>query len=187
MTAMPVIQRLTAEEYFAISSEERWTQLIEGEVVVNQPSVRHQVLVQRLLVALTSWASQGTGRGMAFLPLDVVLDEHNVYAPDVLWFTEGRAPSQELARAEELPDLAIEVRSAATWRYDIGVKKATYERRGLPELWLIDGDADTVLVFRRSAPGEQSFDVALELQSGETLTSPLLPGFTLAIDELVAR
>ena len=55
--------------------------------------------------------------------------------------------------AISLPDLAIEIRSPSTWRYDIGAKKSVYEREGLPELWLVDGDANVVLVFRRSAPG----------------------------------
>jgi hypothetical protein len=44
--------------------------------------------------------------------------------------------------------------------------------------------AETVLVFRRSAPDVATFDVALELGRGETLTSPQLPGFELALDDL---
>jgi hypothetical protein len=38
--------------------------------------------------------------------------------------------------------------------------------------------------FRRSAPEVTTFDVALELGRGETLSSPQLPGFELALDEL---
>ncbi len=81
--------------------------------------------------------------------------------------------------AYPLPDLAIEIRSPSTWRYDIGAKKSAYEREGLPELWLVDGDAGVLLVFRRSAPSVPSFDVALEFDRAATLTSPLLPGFAL--------
>ncbi len=81
-----------------------------------------------------------------------------------------------------IPQLAIEVRSPSTWRYDIGAKKAAYEREGLRELWLVDTDAKVVLVFTRSAPGAGTFDVALEID--HTLTSPQLDGFELPLAEL---
>ncbi len=78
----------------------------------------------------------------------------------------------------------MEVRSPGTWRYDVGRKKAVYESGGLPELWLVDDLAETVLVFRRSCAGAESFDVALELSTGEELTSPQLPGFSLVVAKL---
>jgi Uma2 family endonuclease len=64
------------------------------------------------------------------------------------------------------------------------VKKARYEQHGLPELWLVDTAADAVIVFRRSVASAPTFDVSLELARGDVLTSPLLPGFELALDEL---
>ncbi|MBA3305663.1 MAG: Uma2 family endonuclease [Thermoleophilaceae bacterium] len=83
-----------------------------------------------------------------------------------------------------MPDLAVEVRSPSAWRYDIGAKKAAYERHGLPELWLVDTAAEAVLAFRRSVPGAAIFDVALELGRDARLESALLPGFALAVGEL---
>jgi Uma2 family endonuclease len=81
----------------------------------------------------------------------------------------------------------VEVRSPSTWRYDVGTKKATYERHGLPELWLVDTKSESVLVYRCSAPAVPEFDVALELAAGEVLMSPLLPGFALPVAEVFAR
>ncbi len=65
-----------------------------------------------------------------------------------------------------------------------GAKKAAYERQGLPELWLVDTAAEGVLVFRRSARGAPTYDVARELDRRPSLESPLLPGFTLPISAL---
>ena len=59
-----------------------------------------------------------------------------------------------------------------------------YERAGLPELWLVDTAASEVLIFRRSAAKASSFDVALELERADTLTSPLLEGFELPLGGL---
>ena len=118
------------------------------------------------------------------MPTDVRIDHHNVYAPDLLWFSAGRVPGDLDAYPEHLPDLCVEIRSASTWRYDIGAKKRVYETAGLPELWLVDHAADEVLVYRRSSSEARTFDVALELGAGERLTSPQLPGFALSLDEL---
>ena len=86
-----------------------------------------------------------------------------------------------------VPDLAVEVRSRSIWRYDVGAKFALYERAALPELWLVDTEANTVLVFRRSSSAASSFDLSLEVGAGGTLTSPLPPEVALEIAELVNR
>lgn len=103
-----------------------------------------------------------------------------------MWYAEGRVPGRHDQRPYPLPDVVVEVRSPSTWRYDIGAKKAAYERGGLPELWLVDTAADVVLVFRRSSPKAATFDIALELTIEDELTSPLLPGFALPLRDLFA-
>jgi len=181
--AMSVVQRMTVEEFFELP-DERWATLVEGEVVVNAPRAHHQFVAHELNFAMTAWCRAEPGRGEATWPLGVVLDEHNYYEPDTLWFREGRGPGNSDTTLQPMPDIAVEVRSPSTWRYDIGPKKARYEQQGLPELWLVDTAADVVLVFRRSSARAASFDVCLELARGDALTSPQLPGFALALDEL---
>jgi Uma2 family endonuclease len=182
-----VAERMTAERFLATGDElPRRSQLIDGEVVVNEPSARHQDLTGWLYVELAMWTRADEARGKAWLPLDVRLAEHEVYAPDVLWLASDHLPPPGAAHLVGPPDLAVEVRSASTWRFDLGTKKRVYEQRGLHELWLVDSAADTVLVYRRSHPEADEFDVALELGAGQTLASPLLPGFAAAVGELFA-
>lgn len=177
--------RLTATQFLEWEGNERQVQLIDGEVVVNSARLRHQSLVGVIFAELRAWTLAEPGRrGKVSLELDTRLDERNVYKPDVWWRSEPRRPAAATRHLEGPPDLAVEVRSPSTWRYDIGIKKATYERHGLPELWLVDGDADTVLVARRSLPAAPSFDVALELGRGDTLALPQLSGFALDLTGL---
>jgi len=183
MTGMAVAQRMTVAEYLGLDDDRR-TWLVDGEVVVNEPRALHQRVFVDLLVAVTLWCRSGPDRGEVIAPIDVALDEHNCFGPDVLWYREGRGPGRTEVRPQPMPDIAVEIRSPSTWRYDIGTKKARYEEHGLPELWLVDTAADEVIVYRRSHPKAASFDVSLELARGDALTSPLLPGFSLAIDEL---
>ncbi len=182
-STMAVTQRMTVAEFLALP-DERWASLIEGEVVVNPPRPLHQRIAMDLAFALMTWSRAEPGRGEVTSEIAVKLDDHNWFGPDVHWYREGRGPGRSEVAPQPMPDIAAEVRSPSTWRYDIGPKKARYEQHGLPELWLVDTAADEVIVYRRSTPQSPTFDACLEFARGDDLTSPLLPGFALALDEL---
>jgi Uma2 family endonuclease len=181
MNPMAIAQRMTAQEYLAEPDESVRSELVEGEVIVHGPDLPHQLVLRELYDALRAWQRQAARHGEVMWPLDVQIDERNVFSPDLLWYAEGHAPMLGDARPYPVPDLAIEIRSPSTWRYDIGAKKAAYERNGLPELWLVDPTTNDGFVFRRSSVKAASFDVALELGPADTLTSPQLPGFAVAL------
>ena len=186
MSRVPTAERLSADEFLALPHDEgvRWRQLIEGELIVNEPSWMHNDSQLTILAALRLWVRAGDARGGVNLPVDVLLDDRNVYKPDVVWYREGRSPMRGDPPPYAPPDLAVEVRSRSTWRYDVGAKKANYERYGVAELWLVDTAADVVLVFRCSSAASPAFDVSEELDVGATLTSPLLAGFALRVAEI---
>jgi Uma2 family endonuclease len=187
VTVAPTSRRLTAEEFFALDLPERHVQLVNGELVVNEPGLRHQRITAELFALLRWWTRAEPGRGEAGISVDVHLDDRNVYAPDVWWVSEERRRPRDATRIVGPPDLAVEVRSPATWRYDVLIKTRVYERAGVAELWLVDTVADTVLVYRRSSTEAAEFDVALELGRGEQVTTPLLPGLAIDLEELVDR
>jgi Uma2 family endonuclease len=179
--------RITAERYYELTVEGDRKQLVDGRIVVNDPRPIHAHLQVQLAFAIEGWIRAGEGRGLVLMPTDVRMDDFNVYGPDVLWFREERIPADMHAYPEHVPDLVVEIRSPGTWRYDVGAKKRVYEGGGLPELWLVDDRSQSVLVYRRTRPHAPTFDVALELGGDDTLGSPLLPGFELALDELFRR
>ncbi|HZG48734.1 MAG TPA: Uma2 family endonuclease [Thermoleophilaceae bacterium] len=183
----PATKRMTVDEYYEITVEGDRLQLVEGELIVNDPTPLHALAQVNILTELTNWARAEPGRGVAFSPIDVRVDEHNLFGPDVVWLRETRVPADLARRLDGLPDLAVEVRSPATWRYDVGKKRSAYERAGLPELWLVDTSAESVLVFRRSTAAAARFDVELELSKLDAVTSPLLPGFSVAAERVFRR
>jgi Uma2 family endonuclease len=187
MDAMTLAQRMTAQEFLAQGFDGVRSELVAGEVVVIEPRLTHQRVLRDVWRVLDAWTLAASGRGEVTFPIDILIDEYNVFGPDLLWYAEGRSPARPDERPYPMPDLAVEVRSPSTWRFDIGAKKSGYERNGLPELWLVDTSADEILVFRRSAPTSPSFDVSLELGRDDALSSPQLPGFTLALAALFER
>ena len=75
-------QRLTADKFLELPLDEyRFTQLINGEIVVSEPTLRHQDLCVFIVRRLLGWIESGSGRGRAGIPVDVVLDDRNVFAP----------------------------------------------------------------------------------------------------------
>jgi Uma2 family endonuclease len=167
-----VVERLTADEFLARDFPRR-TELIDGVVVFNQPTVLHQHVCGRLLFDLLTWTNSPQGRGVATLPLNVVLGPDTVLSPDILWFADDLPLT--LPRPDRVPDLVVEVRSESTWRYDIGRKRQLYLEHSVKELWLVDTASRSVLVYRN--------DEALEIH--DTLTSPLLPGFAASVEALI--
>ena len=175
---------LSADEYIATGdTRPRWTELINGEVFVNNPTVRHQIVLSLIHFELMNWCRGGPGRGVSPGQLDVKFDNANVLAPDVLWISEGRLPADG-THLDIVPELVVEVRSPSTWRYDTTVKFRIYEASGVHEAWMVDTASNTVLVYRRSSPEQSTFDIALELGAGDVLTTPMLDRFALDITAL---
>lgn len=180
-------RRLTASEFFALPGEQKFTELIDGELVVDTPSMRHQDIVQWLIIELALFSRRHPDQGRPGLKLATTISDDSVYLPDLWWTTPAHTPALDMNRHVAPPDLVIEVRSPTTWAKDLGTKKNGYEAAGVPELWLIDTQGERVLVFRRSSPATPSFDLALEFAEGDTLTTPVVPGLSIDVTAIFDR
>jgi hypothetical protein len=132
MDAVTVTADMTATEFLALPLRPDGRirrELIDGEIVVSEASWTHNESQVTVLFALRTWVRDAPQRGSVGLPLDVLLDERNVHCPDVVWYRHGRSPERGDPPPYPIPDIAVEIRSPSTWRYDIGAKKAHYERR----------------------------------------------------------
>lgn len=184
----PVDRFMTAEQFLAIGERLPNAQLIDGEVVVNSPSGKHQDIVLQLGARLLRWVEAVPGRGKCGITVDVRLDGRNVYAPDLWWVGEQGKPDPDEALyfpgPPRIPDIAVEVLSPSTRGKDLGVKRARYEQLGLPELWVIDPKTVTATIWRRSAPDVTVFDVTIKLQGDDMVESPQLRGFAVRLADL---
>ena len=83
-SAMPEAQRMTADEFLELPErhDARGLELVDGEIVVNQPTWLHGTTFTRLLFALENWSRTGEARGRVSPAIDVLLDARNVFAPD---------------------------------------------------------------------------------------------------------
>ena len=161
-------------------------ELVEGAAVVDAPGAAHQAVAGHIFAKLIAFTGAKPGRGTVGLPVAVVVGARDVYAPDVWWAREGR-PDTAAGRLDSVPDLAVEVRSPGTWRYDSGPKRRRYGMAGTAELWLVDPQARKITVHRRSSADANGFDASFSVVVGEFLVSPLLPGFSLDLEQIFGR
>ena len=185
--AVPSPPKMTADEFFALPGELPHVQLIDGELVVNSPAARHQRIILWLSHIFLRHAETNPGLGELGMKIDTPLNTFNVYKPDLWWVPESQRLAGTDNRFTTPPPLVVEVRSPSTWRYDVGTKLRTYEASGVAEVWLIDTENDVVVVHRRSSADAARFDVELTLTATDTLTTPLIPGWTVDLNALFSR
>ena len=146
-------------------------QLIEGCLVREPaPSFEHQTLAGRVFLALHAVVGD---RRVTHAPVDIVLDELNVFQPDVVAFAE---PLPLDVKCVPTPVLAIEVLSPSTRGRDRSVKVRRLLAAGVREVWLIDSRAATIEV--RTTAGTQV------LRQREAAISHAVPGFQIVPEEL---
>lgn len=183
----PIDRHMTADQFLELVDRlPHRAELIDGEVVVNSPSYRHQDVVLQLARRLCDWIDAASGRGKCGIDVATRLDGRNAYRPDLWWYGEERRPSRDTVHFMALPDIAVEVLSPSTRRYDLGAKRATYERLGLPELWIIDPMSISATLWQRSDATSPIFDGTAKIEREDSLTSPQLPGFAVHLADLFA-
>ena len=160
-------------------------EIIDGvHYVTPSPNFKHQIVMGNLYMALGSYLKAQPIGVVCFAPLDVLFSRFDVVEPDLLYISKVRRAVITDKNIQGAPDLVVEILSPGTRKRDQTVKRALYERSDVQEYWIVDPVRDGVKVFRRTA-GE--FVCAAELQAEEdTLTTPLLPGFSVTLTDLFA-
>jgi len=171
-------RRMTADEFLALPPDDKKTQLIDGELVETDARTRHEYIVAYLLHGLMIWMDAHPDAGKAGIGCNWRMDDRNVFIPDVWFRRPQNLQPGDRVYLDGAPDLAIEVRSQSTWRYERGHKRDCYLARGA-EVWLVDTEAGEVVVCRG--------DEVTTIERGGLVTTPLLPGLEIAVAELFDR
>jgi len=176
--------RVTYAQLQQWTDDGRQYELYDGEViVVPSPFPRHQRVASNIEDILRDHES--AAGGLTFhAPLDIVLSEHNVVQPDLLYFREerrGLVKDWEATRAA--PDLAVEVLSRGTEARDRGRKMELLARFGVVEYWIVDPARNTLEIYVRRDAG---YERAVAAGEGAAVTSPTLPGLSFTTSRVFA-
>lgn len=175
-TAISIPGPLTRADLDDLPDDGRRFELIDGALLVSPMARRrHQRVVARLTVELELW-SRDNG-GATYPGVNVDLDERTHLEPDVAWSSDE--DDSGLAFDGTTPELIVEISSPSTRAFDRGIKRAAYLASGAVEVWLVDLHGD--VVERHTAAGPDP----VVHSRGDRLTTPLLPGFDVAVDDLL--
>jgi Uma2 family endonuclease len=180
---LPATRRLyTYDELVAVMPETNQPhELWDGELIMAPaPFFYHQEISLRFYRALFDWVQErGLGKVIAS-PIDMVLSPHRAVQPDVAFIAKERL--QIIQRVILGPaDLVAEVVSLGGRNRDRIEKRDLYEQHGIKEYWIIDPEPETVEVL---ALVKGRYELAMRRHAGETVTSLLLPGFEIIVEEL---
>jgi Uma2 family endonuclease len=161
-------------------------EIIDGDLLVSpSPMSKHQLVLSSLHGRFWAFLQEHAIGKVLFAPFDVVLSNVNVVQPDLLFFSNARLDRMTQKHAQGAPDLVVEVLSESTRRTDEIRKRKLYESVDVLEYWIVDPELETVKVYRKAG---DPFDRPIELsnEAGDTLKTPLLPGFAAPLAKLFA-
>lgn len=185
MTIHDSLVRLTYDDYVHFPEDGRRHELIEGDHhVTPAPNTRHQRLSMKLSVQLDAFIRENDLGELFAAPFDVVLSSTDVVQPDLVFVASdhlGRLTEAHLAGA---PDLVVEILSESTRGRDEVTKRHLYARHGVAEYWVADPVTASIKIYRPDEEGGSRRDAEFLRELGDALESPLLPGFSLSLDDL---
>ena len=174
--------RYTYLDYLDLPETALRCELIDGEYyIMSGASEKHQFAVLYIAGRLLFFVMD---RGLGIVlssPFDVILSPDDVFQPDVLFVSNERAHLRTGDNIRGAPDLVIEVLSPSTEQRDLTIKRERYAQFGVREYWIGDADAKSV---ERLTARDGVFVSERVYTEGETLQSPLLPGFALDVSRV---
>ena len=172
--------RMTYSDLERLADDGHRYELYEGElVVVPSPILRHQRVVANLADLFRAYARRYGGE-MVFAPFDIVLAEHTVLQPNIVYFGPERAKLLQPDKPTRFPpDIAVEVLSPNTELRDRGRKLELLGRYGLPEYWLIDAVSEQIELYELR---ERQLGFVARVSPGESVRSRRFPDLVFAAD-----
>jgi Uma2 family endonuclease len=177
--------KLTYDDFVLFPDDGLRHELIDGEhYVTPSPNTKHQAISIKLSARLFTWLEEHPSGKVFAAPFDVVFSQFDVVEPDLLYMSKARAAEiLKDANVQGVPELVVEILSASTRRRDEAVKRSLYERVGVSEYWVVDPKLDVVRIYRREGP-RFAKPVELSAAAGDVLTTELLPGLELSLEDV---
>lgn len=136
--------RYTWSDFIALEDDDR-RELLDGELVeMDVPTALHEWIVATLVHCLRSWAMARRAGIVLASGYKVKIRNDRGFMPDVQYFQRGGRPVPNQGLDTGAPDLAIEVISPGSGRYDRNQKLRGYAEIGVPEYWIIDPERQTL-------------------------------------------
>jgi Uma2 family endonuclease len=136
----------TAEDFAKLPPDELRFEVMAGELFeVPTPPVIHQFILGRLLMPIHEYLENGQ-LGIVFgMRFDVHLSQYDILKPDIsVVLREHRSRIHDHGVVGP-PDLVVEILAPSSVTIDRVRKVAIYAAFGVPEYWIVDPEAATIV------------------------------------------
>jgi Uma2 family endonuclease len=177
----PEVRRWTHRDLEDMPDDGNRYEIIDGELYVTPfPRTGHQRAVTQLVVLLSNHVRAEDCGEVFTSGLMVVLDEKSGVGPDVVFLSKSQVKALERTGFYGPPEMVVEVLSLHR-NLDIQIKRAKYERAGIPYYWIVDTKAQTLWEYRL----ENGTYVLQAQPTGEDEFRPkLFPGLVIPLGQL---
>jgi Uma2 family endonuclease len=110
---------------------------------------------------------------MALPDTEFVIAANDTFIPDCCLIAINRLSPDEHKYVQGAPELAIEVVSPSESAAYLRIKTEAYLSNGSRSVWIVFPEVRSVMVYNR--------DSLRELKGDQTITDPLLPGFSCPV------
>lgn len=153
--SMPVVRRprWTTTDLVRLIAEREGAspryELVDGELLVTPaPTWRHQRIILRLALILQTYLSRQRLGEVLLGPAELRLETGQRFEPDI--FAIPWIEGQRLLGEGDIviPLLVCEVLSPGSSRHDRITKRRAFQKNGISEYWIVDGDAAAFEIWR---------------------------------------
>ncbi len=176
----------TAQDLKLLPDDGKRYEVIGGTLFVSRaPSLLHQRVIGKFITKLNIYLEINP-IGEAWITPGVIFTDIDSVIPDLAFIRQEKLFS--LASGEHLkgaPDLAVEVLSPGTEniRRDRVAKLKLYSNYSISEYWIVDPKKKTLEVYRLNST-TKALELVDTLDQNQTLSSPLLPGFSCKLTDI---
>lgn len=178
-------KQYTFKDYLSWRFKER-VELFRGFIAKMSPAPNtlHQIISRELGTALSVFLKRKDCQ-VFFAPIDVFLptgDKKTVVQPDIIVVCDPK--KIQIKGCVGAPDIVVEILSRGNSKKEMNDKYTLYEEANVKEYWVVFPEEQVVQIYENT---NGRFQSRKPLANGDKITTPILEGFELEIDEIFAK
>jgi Uma2 family endonuclease len=177
MSRMKIKGSVTINDMYHMPKDGQKYELVDGNVVVSPAGAYHGEIVTKIVHIIATFLDENPLGKVYGDNVGLVFPNGNLRSPDVFVVKNEKLPGGKspVTFGEFVPDLAVEVLSPGDSPSHMAQKIGEFLECGVPLVWLVDPQAQTVTVYLSLSQTQQ-------LSSQDTITAePVLPGFVCLV------
>lgn len=175
--------KYTYQDYCLFPENKRY-EIINGDAyMVPAPLTRHQRILLNISQIFTEHLKNEPVGEIFIAPVDVVLSDHDIVQPDILFISNERKTILTEANVQGAPDLVVEILSPSSIERDRDLKLKLYSRHSVKEYWIVDPEALAIEVYCL----ENEMLTLKQTVSDGAASSRTLPSFSASAAEVFAN